>query len=203
MGDTISTDMEGMLPTGADGALAKRLRAHPQPACSELYDRFSADLFWFLLAQLRGERETAEDLLVETFADAVRDIGRYDATRATFSSWLHGIARRRVHMELHHRARRKAVPHALQVPLDAAVESGASADLAAGAAARLDAQRTVFALAQVLSDLEMAILTLSYVEEFSLREIAHIVGRSEKAVESILHRAKRKARERLGVQNDE
>jgi RNA polymerase sigma-70 factor, ECF subfamily len=198
MGDSISTDLDYGVPTGADATLAERLRAHPGEACAELYARFAADLHWFILAQVRGDRETAEDLLVETFTDAVRDIHRYDPKRATLSAWLHGIARRRVYMELHHRARRKAVPVMLQVSLDSERESSSGEDVAAGAAARLDAQHIVFALAQILTDLEMATLVLSYVDEFSLHEIGHIIGRSERAVDSILHRAKKKARARLG-----
>ncbi len=49
----------------------------------------------------------------------------------------------------------------------------------------------------LLSEAEMEALTLHYAHDFSEREISRIVGRSERAVHSLLHRAKQKARERL------
>ena len=191
-----------MSSDGSDAALAQGLRDHSAEACAELYKRFGTGLYWFILAQLPGEVETAQDLLVETLADAVRDIRRFEARRSPLSAWLHGIARRRVQMELHQRNRRKSIPLARQVPIDAVRESSDGEDLAARTASRLDAQRTIAELAQALSNLEMATLVLSYVEEFSVREIGQIIGRSERAVDSILHRAKRKARERLGNYDD-
>jgi DNA-directed RNA polymerase specialized sigma24 family protein len=41
------------------------------------------------------------------------------------------------------------------------------------------------------------VLVLSSIEELSVKEIGRVVGRSERAVHSLLHRAKAKARERL------
>jgi len=202
MGDTPPVKVECMTSDGLDAALAQGLRECPAQACAELYSRFATGLHWFILAQLHGDAETAQDLLVETFADAVRNIGRFDARRSTLSAWLHGIARRRVHMELHQQNRRKSIPLAQQVPIDAVRESSDGEDIAARTATRLDAQKSIAELAQVLSDVEMATLVLSYVEEFSVREIGQIIGRSERAVDSILHRAKRKARESLGDYDD-
>ncbi len=62
---------------------------------------------------------------------------------------------------------------------------------------RLEARRKVAALRSLLSEAEMEVLVLSCVEELSAREIGQVIGRSERAVHSILHRAKAKARERL------
>lgn len=202
MSDGTCADAKCVTSQNVDGALAQRLREHPAETCEELYSRFASGMYWFILVQLRGDTETAKDLVVETLADAVRDIGRFDARRATLSAWLHGIARRRVHMELHRRNRHKSVPAALQVSTDVVRESSNGQDIASVTVARVDAQRQVAGLAHVLSDLEMAALVLSYVEEFSVREIGRMIGRSERAVDSILHRAKRKARDKLRDYND-
>ena len=89
------------------------------------------------------------------------------------------------------------MPASAQVPLqhtpEAAVGDGGSAELAA----RLEAKRKVAMIAEVVSELEMEVLTLHLVEELSVKEIARVVGRSQRAVDSLLYRAKRKARERL------
>jgi DNA-directed RNA polymerase specialized sigma24 family protein len=62
---------------------------------------------------------------------------------------------------------------------------------------RITAQRQVAALATVLSSLEFEVLMLSSADELSAPEIGRIVGRSGRAIHSILHRARGKARERL------
>ena len=52
-------------------------------------------------------------------------------------------------------------------------------------------------LAEALSPTEFEVLVLNCLSKLSAREIAHVIGRSERAVHSLLHRARMKARERL------
>jgi len=54
-------------------------------------------------------------------------------------------------------------------------------------------------LRERLSQPELEVLLLFSVERLSEREIAHVVRRSERAVHSLLHQAKRKAREVLSA----
>ena len=71
------------------------------------------------------------------------------------------------------------------------------ADVAGGVAGRLDARRKAREVERVLSEAEMEVLVLHCVDGFSVREIGRIVGRSTRAADSLLHRARTKARERL------
>jgi RNA polymerase sigma-70 factor (ECF subfamily) len=146
--------------------------------------------------------QLAEDIVVQTLARAVRNIDRFDGRRATLAAWLYGIARWQIREEIRRRRRRKSVPQAAVVPIDEVAREQDEHDLAAGAAARLDAQRQVRELAGVLSETEMAVLVLQCVDELSVKDISHVVRRSERAVHSLLHRARQKARERL-VQDEE
>jgi RNA polymerase sigma factor (sigma-70 family) len=111
--------------------------------------------------------------------------------------WLYGVARRQIHNELRRQRRLKSVPAAAQTPLTNAVELSDGRDVADEVAARLQAQRAVAVLSEVLSDVELEVLVLSSIDELSIREIGLVVGRSERAVHSLLHRARTKARERL------
>lgn len=86
-------------------------------------------------------------------------------------------------------------------PLESLSETPDVHDLAADVALRLDAQQQVRLLAGALTELEMEVLVLRCADELSAKEIGQIVGKSERAVHSLLHRAKQKARERL-VQHD-
>ncbi|UCC69110.1 MAG: hypothetical protein JSV79_04120, partial [Armatimonadota bacterium] len=113
-------------------------------------------------------------------------------------AWLYGIARRQIQAEIRRQKRRKSVPAHAQVPIDAINEVASAGDMAADLATRVDAQRKIADLSRFLSDSEMEVLTLHWVDEFSAREIGRIVGRSHRAVESLLHRARQKALERWG-----
>jgi len=181
----------------ADAALARGLRGRAAEACAALYGRFARGLHRYAAAQLLGDTGLAEEVVVETLAEAVRDIQRFDPRRGSLAAWVFGIARRRVGLERRRQRRRKSVPPWAQVAMEAVGERGDGADVAAGAAERLEAQRQVARLRDALSEVEMEALVLSCVEELSAREMGKVMGRSVRGVHSILHRARRKARERL------
>jgi len=179
--------------------LVEGLRSGDEGAYGRLYDEFGGPIQRYAARLLRTGDELAEDVMVQTLAEAVCNIEGFDPRRSTFRAWLFGIARQRAREELRRLGRRKAVPGSAHVPLDALPEQATSEDLAAQSAARIDARRRVQDLMACLSSPEMEVLVLRCVHEYSLREIGHIIGRSERAAESLLRRAKQKARERLGT----
>ena len=183
---------------GVEAELARGLREGRPEAYSDLRRRFGRRLSQFAQARLMGDAQLAEDLTVQTFADAVRNIRRFDPRRSTLAAWLYGILRRHVQREWTRSKRRKCIPPWAQVSLDSVSDTPADGDPPAESASRIDAQRQVAELARTLADIEFEVLVLSCVEEFSVPEIGRIVGRSKRAIHSLLHRARRKARERLG-----
>ena len=182
---------------GADASLARKLRDRSPEAGAELYDRFAPRLYRFTLARLLGDATTAEEVVIETLALAARDITRFDPRRASLATWLFGVARRQVNLEIRRQRRRTSVPAWAQEPLSAAEGRVTIPDLATAVTGKVEAQRKVAALAEVLSGGEMEVLVLHYVEELAAREIGRVIGRSERAVHAMLHRARTKARERL------
>ncbi len=177
-------------------ALMRGLRERSAESCAELYDRYGLGIHRFAVTRL-GDIQAAEDVVVETMAWVVWDIRRFNPRRSSLSAWVYGIARRRVLLEIRRRKRRKSVPARAQVSMASVGDVSDGRDLAEGSARRLDAQRTVAELRDALSELEFEMLVLSCVEELSAGEIGQVIGRSERAVHSILHRARKKARERL------
>lgn len=182
--------------------LIRRLRADDPGAYEELCDRFGAALHGFAAQRLAGDRESAEEVMMQTLTDVVRNIGRYDPRRSSLSAWVYGIARRKIQGERRRLLRRKSVPASARTSLETAGEVGSCEDVAEQVAAQLDAQQRVDELGRVLSDGEMEVLLLHFADGFTVKEIGGIVGRSAKAVDSLLHRAVRKAREGL-VKSDE
>ncbi len=182
----------------AAASLVRGLRDGDAEAYGKLYDQFGPSIHRYAARLLGDGRESAEDVMMQTLAQAVRNIGGFDPSRSTFRAWLFGIARQRALEELRRRRRRKTIPAAAQLPLDSLPERSSAEDLALESAARIDARRRVQQMVACLSSLEMEVLVLRCVHEYSLREIGLIIGRSERAAESLLRRAKQKARERLG-----
>jgi|WetSurMetagenome_2_1015567.scaffolds.fasta_scaffold198601_2 RNA polymerase sigma-70 factor, ECF subfamily len=185
-----------------EARLVQGLRSASPAAQAELYDRFAGKLQRFAVSLLPQDKSVAEDVVVETMIDAARDIKRFNPHKAAFSAWLYGIARRRIQQELRRRRRLKSVPAEAQIGLEDLSSLSDGRDLAQSAAARLDAQHQLIALAEILSPLEMEILILDCIDELSLKEIGAVIGRSERAVHSLLHRAKQKARERMRTDED-
>ncbi len=181
--------------TDRDAEIWRGLLEGAPEAAQALCTRFGPKLLSFAAARFPHDRQLAEDIMVQSLAAAARHIRWYSPRKSVFAVWLYGVARREMHNEL--RRRRRSIPAAAQMPLESAVEVTDGYDIAVAAAARLDAQRSVAVLAEVLSEVELEVLVLSSIEELSVREIGRVVGRSERAVHSLLHRARTKARERL------
>jgi RNA polymerase sigma-70 factor (ECF subfamily) len=158
---------------------------------------FGPKLARFVQAWLMGDRPAAEEVTVLALLDGVRNISCYDPARAGLSAWLFGIARRKLQDELRRRKRRKSVPTEAEVPVETLSGMVEEEDLAEAVAARISAQRQVAELAQALSPREFEVLMLNCADELTAPEIGRIIGKSERAVHSILFRARKKAREKL------
>jgi len=194
-------DGEEIIQTCAENApnteaeLVRGLLANSAEAHGELYERFAVRMQRFAAARLPKDAETAEDIAVETLILAAKDIRHFKPKKSSFVSWLYGIARRRIIQELRLKKRLKSVPSSAQIPLESVAETDSRQPLDEKMAARIDAQRQITLLSQALSQIEMEVLILNSMEELSLQEIGKIVGRSERAVHSLLHRARKKAQD--------
>lgn len=200
-------ELEGALTRGEnatdhDGLLIRRLCEGDSVAYGELCERFGPRIYRFAVARLSGDAQLAEDVMIQTLVDAARRIRRFDPRKSTLSTWLHGMARREIYRELRKRHRQKTVPASAEVPLSDLADVGDGHDIAASSAARLDAQRRLSDVVRVLSRTELDVLAMAHVAELSAGEIGRIMGRSERAVHSILHRARQKVRERLVCDDD-
>jgi RNA polymerase sigma-70 factor (ECF subfamily) len=197
MEDTTPIALDGPVGEMTDEALLRGLRERDAQACSELCQRFAPKLHRFAAARLGWASGPAEDIAIQALADAVRNIRQYDPRKSTLGVWLYGIARRQIVGEARRQRRLKSVPAGAQVSLASVGEAAAQDNPVARVLRRLDAQRQVAQVAAILSDIEYEVLVLSCIDQLSAREIGQVVRRSERAVHSLLHRAKQKARERL------
>lgn len=192
--DAIAVDA---VDTPAEDLLIRGLREAAPDACSELCRRFGPRLHRFAAARLGWDGQLAEDIALQALADAIRNIKQFNTRKSTLTAWLYGVVRRQIIRELRRRGRQKSPPAEAQVPFDGLDQTTMEADPAGRLAGQLDARRQVTDVAGILADIEFEVLVLSAVDELSAREIGQVVGRSERAIHSLLHRARTKARERL------
>jgi len=173
-----------------DADLIRAVRAGDAAALETLYRRYLPSVWRYAFAQLRGDAAATEDVVAETFLAAVRRIGRLKPGGGSVAGWLIGIARHKVG-DVWRRRRR--------------IHSGGAAETRAEAtaggidpAAPLEAAETRARVAEALDalpDEQRIALEWKYLEGLSVREIARRLGRTEKATETVLYRARKAFRE--------
>jgi len=81
--------------TAEDAELVTRLRRGDAAAARELYQRHGAALLRFGMA-MSNSRQTAEDIVHDTFVEILKRPIRFDPSRGSVLSYLFGIARHRM-----------------------------------------------------------------------------------------------------------
>ncbi len=173
-----------MHPQPEELALIARASAGDRAALGELYQRYVAEIYRYMLYRT-GEPMAAEDVTAEVFASMITSIARYEPRGVPFRAWLFRIARARLadHWRSYER-------HAgRQVLLSEALASV----LAGDAPEYHDYTPLVQALAY-LTELEREVVLLRFAGGLSNEEIAGVVGSNVNAVKGRLHRALKKLR---------
>ncbi|MBT3267013.1 sigma-70 family RNA polymerase sigma factor [Candidatus Poribacteria bacterium] len=177
---------------GTDAELVRHAIAGDVHAFGELTKRYQEAVYALAVSHTRDFTE-AEDIAQDAFLSAyerlatLRDAGR-------FGAWVRGIASNMCRDWQRKAYRRRETPtawthheaqHAGRAP-DAGLRAGEDRD------ALLKALR-------VLNQVARQTLLLHYLAEFSQRDIAAFLGTSVTAVETRLHRARKRLREEIGT----
>jgi RNA polymerase sigma-70 factor (ECF subfamily) len=126
-----------------------------------------------------------EDLVSETFLAAIQSIHTYDASKGNVYGWLLGIARNKL-SDYRRRTAREGDAAWAEASTAACGDVGTpEANLI-----RAETRDAVIRVLDALADEERLVLEWKYVESLSVREIAQRLGRTEKAIEAILYRAR-------------
>ncbi len=95
-------------PATEDRDLVARAAAGDETGIARLYDRYGAVLY-AVAYRVVGQRADAEEVVIETFAQAWRDAPRFSPERGSVAGWLTMIARSRALDLVRARARRDRV----------------------------------------------------------------------------------------------
>ena len=168
--------------------LLREMARRDRSAWAVMYERHVGDVFGVVYHLLGGDRGAAEDVCQEVWLRAIDGFDGFDVNRGAFRNWLLGIARHRA-LRHHRRIAIRAAEADRDQPSGAlsaldSLELGERADVVRAALFCLDSDHR-----RVLQD--------KYADGLSVLEIAKRTGRSAKAVESLLSRARARLRELL------
>lgn len=171
--------------TRVDALLAVRCQLGERAAFDELIARWHKPL-WRYLSRLAGDDDDARDLVQETWLRVFRGIARLREP-AKLRPWLFGIARR-------------AAVDRLRALYARVESSDAEIEQLAAPEDDVNLEEEIETLEQELAKLpivEREALTLYYLQELSLEEIAEVVGVPTGTVKSRLFRARKLLRREL------
>ena len=179
----------------ADQDLVDRLRSGERAAFELFFQEYHPKLYRFALRRLQHDLSAAEDAAQATICAALRSLHTYRG-EATLMTWLCTICRRQIgaksRASVNILAMREDDPE-VQAALESLLASERDDPLACASMAQV--QEAVLAALDYLPSDYADVLEWKYVQELSVEEIAHRIGRSPKATESLLTRARNAFRE--------
>ena len=132
----------------------------------------------------------AEELVQKTIFDAVRGRGSFDASKGSCEEWIFGIARNNLRLEIRRRATRPSVDGDISTYIEA-IDTELLPDEVLERRETAEMVRTAL---DGLETKERQVLEAKYIEGLSAKVIAGQIGISEKAVHSLLYRARQTLR---------
>lgn len=170
-----------------------------------LLTRHKKPVFNFILRYV-GDRETAEDLLQETFMRVIKGADAYKR-QAKFTTWLYTIAR---NLCVDQTRRRKHRRHAsLDAPMSASDDSGTLLDVIPGKEMMSDRKsvnkelhETMQRAIEALSEEQREVFLMREFLDMPFKQIAEVVGVPENTVKSRMRYALEKLRLELDEYKD-
>ena len=142
----------------------------------------NVDEVYAYVARRVGNRPEAEDLTATVFHKALANLDRFEWRGVPFVAWLMRIAAN----QLADRARERSTPVA-----DIVVDQVTDFD-------DVERRATLFGWVRALPDDQRRVVVLRFAEEWSIKEIATELDRSEGAVKQLQFRALTTLRARMG-----
>ena len=174
-----------------DATLVAAVLRKDRKATAEFVARYADSVFGYIRARLAPRQDQIEDLVQEVFLSAWESLTRYRAD-GSLQAWVMGIARHKV--EDYYRQRLRAPE-----PLDDGDQDSSVSAVAPEIHECLEQDQLRKKTRQVLAGLpEQYRLALiwRYWERSSARDMAFKTGKTEKAIERLLARARAEFRER-------
>lgn len=169
-------------PDGSDGLTPGAATCSCQMNVADWYHRYAQHIRQFTLSYT-GEPSLADDCTSETFLRALTHRHSFQCRDAGVQPWLFTIARNIVRD--HHKSARCRY----EIPTDTMPDNNDPATNPEQAVLRHEAVADLHGLLEQLTADQATCLRLRFFEQYSVQETAQAMGRDERAVRSLQHRA--------------
>lgn len=180
---------------GSEQAVLLRAASGESDAARMLLDLTGALVYGFVFARVGGRQEVAEDLVQDTYLEAVRSARSYRG-EAGLGTWLCTIARRQVAGYFRTERRRARLESKLRLVEEQSDHAPSEEEAFA------DGEAVIAALGR-LTPLHRQVLVLKYLDDLSVEEVAAELRRSAVQAQSLLQRARAGLRRVLKEASDE
>ena len=165
-----------------DAELYERAKAFDADALTAIYDRYESKIYSYVYHRV-GDPNVAQDLTSQVFLRMLEAIQNEQAWRSSFSGWLYRIAHNLV-VDFYRRRGRTG-----QSSLEDLGLLVASSEDPLQAAERTLAGERLRATINLLTEEQAQVVTLRFLEELSVAEVAATMGKSEGAIKALQYRA--------------
>jgi len=177
--------------------LVRRITQSEDGALQEFYDLFADPLFGFIYHHMQGERAEAEEVWQDTLLAALHALPAYRAESRLFT-WLCAIARHKIIDHYRKQGSRK-VQEVCHIPAEMLAKDVLPEEALLSNGVRSHVIETLYAL----PDEYRKALTTRYLDGRSVVETAERLGKSYKATEALLSRARAAFQTAFGGTQDE
>jgi RNA polymerase sigma-70 factor, ECF subfamily len=168
-----------------DIRLVAEILRKDRKATAEFVERFADCVYSYVRRRVMPQAEAVEDLVQEVFLAAWNSLGSFRG-EASLRHWLLGIARHKIEDYYRKRLREPEVPEEIDEELPELVVIPKYEDELDRAA---NLEKTYRVLAKLPENYGLVLLW-RYLEQRSASEMARLTGRTEKAIERLLARAR-------------
>jgi RNA polymerase sigma-70 factor (ECF subfamily) len=176
-----------------DAELREGLLRGDEEALQRFYDKYFSRLYRYIYYRVGRDHQHAEEVVNDTFMEALDKAERYDPERGSMEAWLITTSRNRIRSNnaVMGRATDKETSWSmLDGELDTIFADLDSANLHDELIDREELKHVVGLVMGSLPDEYSKLLEMKYIRELSTREMAKLLEKTEKAVESKLTRAR-------------
>jgi len=168
-----------------DIRLVSQVLSKDRKATAEFVERYTDCVYSYVRRRVMPQADAVEDLVQEVFLAAWHSLENFRG-ESGLRHWLLGIARHKIEDYYRKRLREPEVPNEIdQDPSEQAVIPAFEAQLDH----RSKLEKTHRVLTR-LPEIYSLVLLWRYLEQRSAREMAQLTGRTEKAIERLLARAR-------------
>jgi RNA polymerase sigma-70 factor (ECF subfamily) len=163
--------------------------AQRNPACfAELYENNFERVYAFIARRIH-DRDAAQDLTADVFHRALENLAGYEWRGVPFSAWLYRIAANAIA----NHGKRSARHHAIEFCESAEPDPSVDTDLA-----EIEHRARLFKLVEKLPGDQRRVITMRFVHQKSIAEIAKEMRRSEGAIKQLQFRGLQSLRTMVG-----